>query len=265
MVGASVVVVVVEVVVVVVVGDVVGAVVVLGASEVDVVASSVDPATSTSASGSWEASDSTTASTGASVAEVSSAAIWVSSAPVVSATMMPAAINPRKRTTPTAFADMELSTSSSNARTEACNANRADQNRQLVDNNTQVDPTLGRGLGVGLAVMLDDLGDNKAEKFLAEDRIEPSFLSQRTQSCDLGGLAIGVRWGKACLGLVLANTLRDLETFGQEMHQGSIDIVDAVATFCEYGIVIHKRIVAACSSTEEPVVGRAAVAAIAWP
>ena len=92
-------------------------------------------------------------------------------------------------------------------------------------------------------MVLDNFVDDEAEEFLAEGWIEASFLGERTEAGDLNRFTIGVGGSKADRGLMLADALGDLEAFGQEMHERSIDVVDAAAAVFKDRIVVHVAIV----------------------
>ena len=76
-------------------------------------------------------------------------------------------------------------------------------------------------------MMTDHLVDDEAQKLLAEPGVEPRLLRQGPQPGDLTGLAVGIGGGEARVGLVPTDRLGDLEAFGEEMDERSVDVVDA--------------------------------------
>ena len=80
---------------------------------------------------------------------------------------------------------------------------------------------------------MDDLGHDEPQELLGEDRIEARLLGERPQACDLSLLALGIGGREADLGLVTADVLGHLESLGEQVHQGGIDVVDARSVLVE--------------------------------
>ena len=76
-------------------------------------------------------------------------------------------------------------------------------------------------------VVVDDLFDDEAEELLGELRVEPGLVGEGTQPRDLGLLARGIRGRQATARLELADLLGALESLGEQVHEGSVDVVDA--------------------------------------
>lgn len=94
-------------------------------------------------------------------------------------------------------------------------------------------------VALGVVVMANHFVDDESEKLLTEGRIEAGRICKGPKPRDLNALSVGVGWGEPHLGLVLADAFGDLETFGEEMNQCSVDVVDAVTAFSKYLVVIH--------------------------
>jgi len=77
--------------------------------------------------------------------------------------------------------------------------------------------------------MADHFLDDEAQELFGEIGIKLGGLSQRTKARNLHLFAGGIGGRHAVLGLVLAHRLGAFESLRQQMHQGGIDIVDAVS------------------------------------
>jgi len=75
-------------------------------------------------------------------------------------------------------------------------------------------------------VMMDHLSDDEVEEFFREYRIQSGICGQCSQALDLAFFASGVRRRQSVLGFEQANPLGALESLGEKMHQGGVDIVD---------------------------------------
>ena len=82
----------------------------------------------------------------------------------------------------------------------------------------------------------DDLGDDEVEELLGECRIEVGLDGQRPQPGDLPFFAGRISGRKIMLCLQPAHSLGVLETFGQDMDERRIDIVDACADLFEFSL-----------------------------
>ncbi len=78
-------------------------------------------------------------------------------------------------------------------------------------------------------MMADHLVDDEAQEFLAEFGVELGFGGEPAQPRDLRRFARGIGGGQVVGGLVATDRLRHLEAFGEQVDQGGIDIVDALA------------------------------------
>ena len=92
-------------------------------------------------------------------------------------------------------------------------------------------------------MVVDDLIHDEAEEFLAEGWIEASRIGEGTKASDLHALTVRISGRKPDLCLVFADAFGDLEALSEHMDERRIDVVDAVATFTEYLIIVHPRIV----------------------
>ena len=81
--------------------------------------------------------------------------------------------------------------------------------------------------------MADHFIDDEAQELLAELGIEIGLLGQPAEPSDLRLLPAGIGSGQAAHRLVAADRLGDLEAFGEQEHQGRVDIVDALAVAAE--------------------------------
>ena len=77
-------------------------------------------------------------------------------------------------------------------------------------------------------MVLDDLGDDEGEELLGEDRVQAGLLGQGPQTRHLLPLAPGVGWRQVQLGLEKAHLLSAAESFGKEMDEGGVEIVDGI-------------------------------------
>jgi hypothetical protein len=87
-----------------------------------------------------------------------------------------------------------------------------------------------------LFVVADHFLDDEAQEFLGKFGIQVGFFRQLAQAGDLARLAVGIGRGQGGPRLVLAHRLRDAKPLGQNMDQGGIDIVDALAKAREHRI-----------------------------
>jgi hypothetical protein len=78
-------------------------------------------------------------------------------------------------------------------------------------------------------VVADDLFDDEGEELLRELRVEAGRVREHTQPLDLGLLARGVGRRHTAAGLELTHLLRALEALREQVHEGSVDVVDAGA------------------------------------
>ena len=85
-------------------------------------------------------------------------------------------------------------------------------------------------------MVVDDLGDDEAEPLLGEGRIEVGLLGEGPQARDLGALAIGIRGREPGRRLQSPDLLGELESFGEQMHEGRIDVVDALPQPGEFAV-----------------------------
>lgn len=74
--------------------------------------------------------------------------------------------------------------------------------------------------------MIDHFVDDKAQELFRELRIESSLLRQAPKSKNLRLLASRVARRQPRLRLVLTDGHRRLETFGEQMNDGRVEIVD---------------------------------------
>lgn len=74
--------------------------------------------------------------------------------------------------------------------------------------------------------MTHDLCDDEGEELLGELRIQISGGGEFSQPGDLFALPLRVRSRKVEVSLELAHPLGDLESLGQDVHQGGIQIVN---------------------------------------
>ena len=88
-------------------------------------------------------------------------------------------------------------------------------------------------------MVTDDLIDHEPQELLAELGIEAGDVGQLTEAGDLLRLPVGVGRRKPHLGFVFADPFRDLETLGQQMHERSIDVVDAGPAVAKYVVLVH--------------------------
>ena len=84
------------------------------------------------------------------------------------------------------------------------------------------------GLGDAL-VTADHLGDDEGEELLGEFGVEVRVLGENPQAGDLSGLARFIGRRQPVFGLELADPFGEFEPLGQEVDEGGVDIVDAVA------------------------------------
>ena len=77
-------------------------------------------------------------------------------------------------------------------------------------------------------MVLDDLGNDEGEELLGEDRVEAGLLGQVPQTRHLLPLTPGVGRRQLQPGLEQAHLLSAAEAFGQEMDEGSVEVVDGV-------------------------------------
>jgi phosphoglycerate dehydrogenase-like enzyme len=84
--------------------------------------------------------------------------------------------------------------------------------------------------------MVDDLGDDEAQELLREHRVESRLDSERSQPRHLLLLAHRVGSRQTNLRLVAADLLGDLEPLGEQVHEGSVDVVDARPVARQLGV-----------------------------
>lgn len=71
------------------------------------------------------------------------------------------------------------------------------------------------------------------EETLRKHRVETRLFGKSRKAFDLVLFAIRIASGKAVLGLEGAYGLRELEAFGEQMHEGRVDIVDRASVLAE--------------------------------
>lgn len=82
-------------------------------------------------------------------------------------------------------------------------------------------------------MVTNHLGDEEMQKTLRKHRVETRLFGKSRKTLDLVFFAIRVASGKAVLCLEGAHGLRELEAFGEEMHEGRVDIVDRASVLAE--------------------------------
>jgi D-3-phosphoglycerate dehydrogenase len=88
-------------------------------------------------------------------------------------------------------------------------------------------------------VVLNDFSHHETQELLGEGRIESGPLGERAQPRHLLAFPLLVGWREADCRLVLTNGLSDLEPFGEHVHHGGVDVVDARPEAFE-SIVTHQ-------------------------
>lgn len=83
-------------------------------------------------------------------------------------------------------------------------------------------------------VVTNHLGNEEMQEALRENGVEPGFFGESRETLDLLLFTIGVACGQAVLGFERTHGLRELEAFGEEMHEGSVDIVDRASVLAEH-------------------------------
>lgn len=83
-------------------------------------------------------------------------------------------------------------------------------------------------------VVTNHLGDEEMQETLRKHRVETRLFGKSRQTLDLVFFAIRIASGKAVLCLEGTHGLRELEAFGEEMHEGSVDIVDRASVLAEH-------------------------------
>ena len=78
-------------------------------------------------------------------------------------------------------------------------------------------------------MVADDLADDEVQELLREGRIQVGIGGKPAQSRYLGHLAARVGRGQVVLRLQVAHPLGGLEPFGEQIHQGGVNVVDAAA------------------------------------
>src|SRR5690625_1730299 len=78
-------------------------------------------------------------------------------------------------------------------------------------------------------VTADHLGDDEGEELLGEFGVEVRVLGENPQAGDLSGLARFIGRRQPVFGLELADPFGEFEPLRQEVDEGGVDIVDAVA------------------------------------
>src|SRR5829696_3918636 len=95
------------------------------------------------------------------------------------------------------------------------------------------DPKLASGRNAGIAqrglVVADDFGDDEVEKLLRELRIQFGVGGKGPESGNLVRFAVRICRRQTVPCLEFANLLGDLEPLREQVHQGGIHVVDAVA------------------------------------
>ena len=82
----------------------------------------------------------------------------------------------------------------------------------------------------GDALMVaDHLGDDKVQEFFGKFGVKAGFLGHGTQTPDLGFFTPGVSGGQVMFSLEDAHPLGGAEPFSENMHKGSIEVVDGAA------------------------------------
>lgn len=102
-------------------------------------------------------------------------------------------------------------------------------------------PRSHRLVVLGRVVVANDLIDDEAQELLRERRVETGIVSKGPQPCDLHLLTVWIGSFIACPRLVLADPLGDLETFGQQVNERGVDVVDARSALTQYLVVVHGR------------------------
>lgn len=77
-----------------------------------------------------------------------------------------------------------------------------------------------------LFVVANDLGHDEGQELLGKLRVEPRRIGKGSKPLDLTALPIRIGGRKSCRRLKHTDLLSDLETFGQQTHQRSIEVVD---------------------------------------
>lgn len=83
-------------------------------------------------------------------------------------------------------------------------------------------------------MVLNHLGENEAQKLFRKSRVKVGFLCQTAKPLQLKGFPLGVRGGHAKVCLEPSNLLGRLESLREQMHQGSINIVDAFSKLGQF-------------------------------
>ena len=83
-------------------------------------------------------------------------------------------------------------------------------------------------------MVTNHLGDEEMQKTLRKHRVETRLFGKSRKTLDLVFFAIRVASGKAVLCLEGTHGLRELEAFGEEMHEGRVDIVDRASVLAKH-------------------------------
>lgn len=93
----------------------------------------------------------------------------------------------------------------------------------------------------GAVVVANHLVDDEAKELLAKRWVESGRVSHGAEPSNLYRFTVGVSRCKADLSFVLTHALGDLESFGEQMNERGIDVVDAGAAFSEHVVVVHGK------------------------
>ena len=78
-------------------------------------------------------------------------------------------------------------------------------------------------------MVVNDLGDDERQKLFGEGRVEFGVFGERPQARDLHALTLGVARRHAGRRFEAPHRLRALEALGEQVHEGCVDVVDALA------------------------------------
>src|SRR6478609_3547636 len=78
-------------------------------------------------------------------------------------------------------------------------------------------------------VVPDDLAHDELAELLGERRVQTGGLRDAGEAGDLLLVPGRVRGRQPTLGLELADPARELEALGEQVHEGGVDVVDALA------------------------------------
>ena len=87
----------------------------------------------------------------------------------------------------------------------------------------------------------NDFIDDEADEFFPEFWVEIGFSGKISQPGDLLFFTAGIGRRQVRLSLVLPDRLGDPETFGKNMHEGGVDIVNGSPVSSQYRVFLGVR------------------------